>query len=257
MPFNGFPAGVRLTPVPDPFFNNLLVEIKDVVELKVTLRALWLLGQERGAIRAFEEEVLLNDLTLRKAVSASAVGDPEKQIKLGLEAAVRRKTLLRYTPNPERPEKRRYMLNIPANRQVLRRWEAVQEQNTGTGWQFDKGEIEGDNLAPPAEYRPSIYDLYEDNFGLFGERIAGELQEAEMLYRADWIIEAFDIAIRENKRSWSYISAILRRWAAEGKSGGRDVLGATPRGNEVRNYGESGRYTPPDRRSQDSRRRHR
>lgn len=261
MPFNGFPAGVRLTPVPDPFFNNLLVEIKDVVELKVTLRALWLLGRERGAIRTFEEEVLVNDLTLLKAVDALGSDDPPKSpqwhIRRGLDRAVVRKTLLRYTPDPDRPRKSRYLLNIPANLQVLRRWEAGQGQNSGTGRQFDKGEIGGDNLDPPAEYRPSIYDLYEDNFGLFGERIAGELQEAEMLYRAEWIIEAFDIANHENKRRWSYIRGILRRWAAEGKSGRRDVLGATPRGNEVRNYGESGHYTPPDRRSQDDRRRHR
>ena len=258
MPFNGFPDGVRLTPVPDPFFNALLVEIKDVVELKVTLRALWLLSQERGAIRALVEEDLLKDLTLLRAVNALAVDDtPQRQVRRGLDQAVVRQTLLRYTPDPDRPEHRRYMLNIPVNRQVLRRWEAGQGQNAGIGRRFDSGEIEGDNLDPPAEYRPNIYDLYADHFGLFGEQIAGELQEAEKLYSADWIIEAFDIATRENKRRWGYIRAILRRWAAEGKSGGRDVQGTTPRGNEVRNYGESGRYTPPDRRAQDIRRRRR
>lgn len=258
MPFNGFPAGVRLTPVPDPFFTVLLEEIKDVVELKVTLRAFWVLSKKRDAIRTLVEDELLNDRTLRKAVDALAVDDlPQRQIRFGLEAAVRRKTLLCYTPDPDRPERRRYMLNIPANLQVLERWQAGQGQNAGTGHQFDGGEIEGDNLDPPAEYRPNIYTLYEDNFGFFGEQIAGELQEAEKLYRADWIIEAFDIANHENKRRWSYIRAILRRWAAEGKSGGRDVRGTTPRGNEVRNYGESGHYTPPDRRSRDIRRRRR
>ena len=49
MSFEGFPSNVRQTPVPDPLFNQLLEEIQDLGELKVTLRAIWLLGQKRGA----------------------------------------------------------------------------------------------------------------------------------------------------------------------------------------------------------------
>jgi DNA replication protein len=50
--------------------------------------------------------------------------------------------------------------------------------------------------------------------------IADELREAEKLYPQDWIAEAIKEAVNQNKRKWSYISAILEHWAAEGKSDG-------------------------------------
>ena len=47
------------------------------------------------------------------------------------------------------------------------------------------------------------------------------LKEAEELYPWEWVGEAFKIAAAENRRRWGYISAILRRWAAEGKDDGK------------------------------------
>ena len=35
--FKGFPAKMSFTPVPDTFINNLLPQIEDIGELKVTL----------------------------------------------------------------------------------------------------------------------------------------------------------------------------------------------------------------------------
>jgi DNA replication protein DnaD len=51
--------------------------------------------------------------------------------------------------------------------------------------------------------------------------IAEDLQEAEDTYPAAWIDEAFKIAVEQNVRKWSYIRAILERWAAEGKNDGK------------------------------------
>jgi DnaD/phage-associated family protein len=84
----------------------------------------------------------------------------------------------------------------------------------------------------PVDEKPNIFTLYEDNVGLISPLLAEELKEAEDLYPWDWISEAFKIAINQNKRSWAYISAILRRWADEGK-----------------NHGEPGRYSPKDNRT--------
>ncbi|MFC1995539.1 DnaD domain protein [Chloroflexota bacterium] len=42
----------------------------------------------------------------------------------------------------------------------------------------------------------------------------------QKLYPEIWIKDAIKEAVTQNKRKWNYISAILERWAAEGKSNG-------------------------------------
>ena len=260
MPFNGFPDGVRLTPVPDPFFNALLVEIKDVVELKVTLRAFWLLSQERGAIRALVEGELLNDPTLLQGLQGLG-GDPPEQAQAGLAKAVARKTLLRCPAAAGSSESPRYLLNTAANRRHLAR----QGDGTVPGPNNEPPLPPGDLDTPAAAVatRTNIYALYEDNIGLIGPQLAQYLQEAEDSYPERWIADAFAIAIRENKRSWSYISAILRRWAAEGRLDLAKSEGIEPAaapgigvkagaalwpGERIEN-GKPGRHSAPDRRA--------
>ncbi|HEV2405354.1 MAG TPA: DnaD domain protein, partial [Ktedonobacterales bacterium] len=65
--------------------------------------------------------------------------------------------------------------------------------------------------------RPTIYALYEQNIGLLPPLLAEELREAAEEYPPEWIEEAFRLAMQQNRRRWSYIRAILRRWKTEGK----------------------------------------
>ena len=52
--FAGFPDGpLRMTPVPEPFFTELLTRIDDLGELKVSMYALWRLSQQEGSIRSY------------------------------------------------------------------------------------------------------------------------------------------------------------------------------------------------------------
>lgn len=263
MAFNGFPANVRATPVPDPFFNSLLAEIEDAAELKVTLRAFWLLSQKRVAVRALSEDELLNDSPLLQGVK-SLGGNPQEMVRLGLAQAVARKTLLQVpAAGAECP---RYLLNTAANRRYLARQAADGAAPVPSeGAQFDP--VEPAAPEPPAGNRPNIYALYEDNIGLIGPQMAAYLQEAEDSYPESWIAAAFDIAIRENKRSWSYIAAILRRWAAEGKidlakSDGSEPAaapgigvkaGATLWPGERIENGKPGRHSTADRRPRGTR----
>ena len=261
MSFDGFPENVRATPVPDPFFNSLLAEIEDGAELKVTLRAFWLLAQKRGGFRVLAEEELVNDPTLLRGMKGLG-GLPGDLIRRGLKQAVARGTLLAGAANPAGPlnrQRRLYLLNTPANRRELARRRAAGDGELGPGrFQYDGA------AEPPAEERPNIYALYEDNIGTIGVAMAEQLREAEERYPERWIAEAFHIAVGENKRSWSYISAILRRWAAEGRGGFREAreegeaspgepgigvkAGATLWEREGRQHGEPGRHTEADNR---------
>ncbi|MDE2780978.1 MAG: DnaD domain protein [Chloroflexota bacterium] len=256
MPFEGFPRNVRATAVPDPVFNSLLEEIEDLAELKVILRLIWLLGQQRGPVRYVAERDLLSDSTMLAALQGMG-GNPHDHIRQALALGVTRGTLLRQT-NEDATE-RFYLLNTDGNRKAL------------------SNRLEG--LAPAAsspatpeagEKRPragadgsSIYDLYENNIGTIGPMMAQQLAEAEERYPPRWIEEAFSTAIFENKRSWRYIAGILRRWAAEGRGGMEPAeearpgpqpgvgvkAGATLWEGDGRQHGEPGRHSEKDGRS--------
>ena len=47
------------------------------------------------------------------------------------------------------------------------------------------------------------------------------LLDAEQDYPETWINDAIDIAVEQNKRSWAYCEAILKRWQTDGKDDGR------------------------------------
>jgi DNA replication protein len=51
--------------------------------------------------------------------------------------------------------------------------------------------------------------------------VADKLKEAEKSYSSEWIQEAFQEAVLNNKRNWKYIERILERWATEGKDDGK------------------------------------
>jgi DnaD/phage-associated family protein len=63
----------------------------------------------------------------------------------------------------------------------------------------------------------SVFIKYEHEIGTITQKISEELKDAEKEYpEADWIESAIDEAVRNNKRSWAYVHAILKRWKVEG-----------------------------------------
>ena len=52
--------------------------------------------------------------------------------------------------------------------------------------------------------------------------LAEELKDAEREYPADWIKDAFRIAVGNNVRRWNYVRGILERWRREGRGERRD-----------------------------------
>ena len=70
-PFAGFPEGrLTYTPIPDLFFADLLADIDDLAELKVTIYMFWALYHQKGTPRYLsmteleQEGTLLNGLPL-------------------------------------------------------------------------------------------------------------------------------------------------------------------------------------------------
>jgi DnaD/phage-associated family protein len=219
--FSGFPPGkVRSVSIPESAFAELIPLIDDLAELKLTLHALWRLGQQRERVRYLRRADLAADQVL-----LAGLGDaPAEALGRALEQAIERGTLLRVEARIEDRAEELYFANTPKGRAAV---EAIARGE----W---PAELE------PAE-RPNVFTLYEQNIGLLTPLIADELREAEQTYPAEWIEEALHEAVALNKRSWRYIRAILERWRTEGRGG---AASQRPREAERRRYieGEYGEY---------------
>jgi DNA replication protein len=219
--FSGFPPGkVHSVNIPEPVFTELIALIDDLAELKLTLHALWRLGQQREKVRYLRRADLAADQVL-----LAGLGDaPAEALDRALEQAVERGTLLRVEATVGDRSEELYFANTPKGRAAL---EAIA-----------RGEWPAE-LEPAG--RPNVFTLYEQNVGLLTPLIADELREAEQTYPAEWIEEAFREAVALNKRNWRYIRAILERWRTEGRG---DETGRRPREADRRRYieGEYGEY---------------
>ena len=190
-PFEGFTSSETFTQLPDSLFR-LLGEMDDLDELKVTLYVLWRFEHMEARTRFISQGQIAEDKGFMSQMTAAGLAS-------GLEKAVRRGTLLRV----ERSDGGLYALNSPLGRAIA----AALEK--------DPGRAAGVSSSPPRD-RPNVFKLYEENIGSLTPLMADALREAEKEYEAEWLDEAFTIAVTRNKRNWKYIEAILKRWKEEG-----------------------------------------
>jgi DNA replication protein len=211
--FNGFPEGkTRLTPIPGPFFTELLPEIDHLGELKITLYVFWQLDRREGTFRFLRRADFAGDDRLMQGLaSPTALGQNRSEAEAGLddalERAVGRGTLLKAQLASGGTEETYYFLNSPRGRAAV---EAVRS---------GKWQPSADRQAPVELNleRPNIFRLFEENIGPLTPMIAETLREAEANYPAAWIEDAIRIAVERNARNWRFVEAVLRRWQEEGR----------------------------------------
>ena len=207
--FNGFPARMEFTPVPNLFINSLMPQISDITELKITLHLFTALYRKRGYPRFITYDELLGNASLMNSLKPE--GELTEVLRRGLGMAIERGTILRVVLNrADRPEEVHF-LNSEVDRQVVTRIQNGEFALTGLKAARSAAET---NL----EEQPNVFTLYEENIGMLTPMIADELREAEKLYPEGWIKDAISEAVNLNKRSWRYIARILERWASEGRS---------------------------------------
>jgi DNA replication protein len=252
--FAGFPSGKSpYVPVPEVFFTEVLPEIEDSAELKVTLHLFWLLARKQGNPHCASDRELLADRVLLQSLRRR--GDPrpaQERVQQGLDQAVARGTLLRIYLRVVSEENQGkqvaevigwYFFNTARSRKVVAELQggeviparllmsdeqpATQQDEQPISGAMDPASGgqhvrngEGKETDPKVQVqieRPNIFVLYEQNIGLLSPMIAEELKDAADHYPEEWIESAFREAILYNKRKWSYIRAILRRWETEGR----------------------------------------
>ena len=192
--FKGFTDSETFTQLPDGFFHHLLKDIKDADELKVTTYFLWRVEHMDSPFRALT----------KMDFGVKELGLSAEEIKSGLEKAVKRGSLL----TVKKDAAVYFLLNSPRGRAAV---EAIENGK----WNPKL------SSAPPME-RPNVFKLYEENIGALTPLIADTLKDAEETYQAAWIAEAIELAVKNNKRSWKYCEAILKRWKEEGRAEKQD-----------------------------------
>jgi DNA replication protein len=223
--FTGFPDGkLRLTPLPNLFFSDLLTIVDDLAEMKVTLYAFWALAQKEGPVRYLRLVDFLNDGQFMKgmgptpSLAAEALSD-------GIERAVARGTFLQVSVESADGVMALYFMNSEKGR-------AAVEGITRGEWRPNP---DVDLPITLSVERPNVFVLYEQNIGPLTPIIADQLRDAEQTYPKEWLEEAIQEAVKNNVRKWRYVQSILERWRQEGKVDGisrrdtqKDLRGQVP-----------------------------
>lgn len=212
-----FPRGVHFTPVPNPLLANLLEEIDDIRELKVTLRVIWALNRKKAPLPFVTLDELCRDRSVAAMLDASAE-ELEAEVSAALALAVQRGTLLEVD---SQSKEKRYLLNTEPVRAALVRkgidFSQPEEASISTG-------SEPRQSAPEYALREGVFRVYEENIGVMSPLIAESITAALQEHPESDIIDAIRVAVEANARSWKYVLAVLNRWAVEGRDG-RDLKG--------------------------------
>ena len=185
--FKGFSDKETFTQIPDSFFRDILNDIQDAPELKVTLYVLWRIAHMESRSRSLCRSEILAD-------PAFMAGLDSADLDAGLEKAVQRGSLLKV----ENEAGVFFFMNSPRGR-------AAAEALENGDWR-----AAARPASSPPRPRPNIFQLYESSIGPLTPLLADVLKDAEKTYSEEQIEEAFGIAVKRNKRSWKYVEAILR-----------------------------------------------
>jgi len=214
--FKGFSDKETLTQIPDSFFQELLNDLEDTDELKVTLYVLWRIAHMESRSRSLCQSEIMAD-------PAFMAGIDRPHLEAALERTVQRGSLLRV----ENEEGGFYFLNSPRGRAAA---EALKKEE----W---RAAARTASIPPPE--RPNIFRLYETHIGPLTPMLADALKDAEKIYSEDQVEAAFAEAVSRNKRNWKYVEAILRN--RKEKENAKEQTGRDPE-EDRRKYVE-GKYS--------------
>lgn len=72
-----------------------------------------------------------------------------------------------------------------------------------------------------------VFSAFENNISQIGPVISEQISAAYDEFGSQWLLDAIEISAKANKRSWSYINGILKRWRENGKQEDKPPIGLT------------------------------
>ena len=228
MTFPGFSEEITTQiRIPEQFFRHVLLNIDNLDELKLTLYIFWRLEHMEGSFHYLRFSDLTKDLQLVQSMEKDS-DKAHTALQAALKRAVKHGTLLQADISNDKGQEKIICLNSPKGRAVTA---SIQRGEWRATDSLDQ------HIVIYSE-QPNIFQLYEANIGLLTPMIADALRDAEKTYQANWIEDAFRIAVERNKRNWRYIEAILHRWQEGGRDDRKDQQDRRDTEEARRKYGE-------------------
>ncbi len=205
--------------LPADFYSAVMPLVSDLHELKLLLFAFLILERSDGAFRYITKgDISSNEIMLAAFADTAA-------LKRAFELAVQHGFLLAAEVQGDVL----YFLNTSRGRAAIL---AIQEGK----WQH----VQRDAFHL-RKVQHNIFQLYEENIGAITPMMADILKQDEAEYPAEWLVEALQIAVKSNRRTWRYVQGILTRWKKEGRNGQNEGLFAEDqRRNATRWLGQEG-----------------
>ena len=236
-PINGFPLAddFATTRVPNAVLGRVLSTIDDADEIRLILRAIWLLEHQRGYPRYITRDDLRRDRVLSVAIP------DQPDFDRILKSAVDRGVFVEVSINNNIC----LMLNTESARRALIEVSPTTENSNkdDNGW-----ETAAASTGPADAFR-----AYEENIGILSPMIRQSILAALEDFTDDDITRAVRIAVENESRSWSFVAGVLRRWARDGIPHER-TDGTARRESDERDFSEDqlNRYIDSLRRQQRS-----
>lgn len=214
--FSGFPGIGKATALPNLFFSAVLPQMDSPGALLAFLWVSRLAQEGRAEKRCTTVDEIWRQAAAREAFETLAGG--RRGLEAGLLQCVELRALLAVGIRGAGIDETVYFQNDPMSRRTIARARAGEVA------------IQPETMVipiEPGERRPGIFRLYEEHIGTITPLVGDRLVEAEDMYPADWIEDAFREAAELNARNWRYIEKILHNWAEEGRPNetpGRDTL---------------------------------
>ena len=174
--------------------------IDDANEIKLILRAIWLLEHQRGYPRYITRNDLRRDRVLSVAIPDQSDFDRilKSAIERGvfLEVSINNNTCLMFNTESARR----------ASIEVSPTTDNLNKDNN-----YDSWETPAASTAPADAFR-----AYEENIGILSPMIRQSILAALEDFTDEDITRAVRIAVENESRSWSFVAGVLRRWARDG-----------------------------------------
>jgi len=162
---------------------------------------------------------------------------PLENIPVLLKELEEEKLIICYAPNDETVQIAKWwdyqcpQWAYPSKHAPPVRWEDHCRYRIGgkvitINWPPGQGTGEVAAPTPLSDYLAKIAAKYQQEIGLISASIDAELKDfvqhcEDKKVPVEWIDEAFKEAAANNKRSWSYVKAILTNWIDHGKGSGK------------------------------------
>jgi DNA replication protein len=210
--FGGFQIHAQpAVPVPRDFFTDVLPQLGDVAEIQVSLAFFRIAAEAGGLESPIAERTIVRDRYVRQALRVEgSPNEPDRRIAIGLDLAVGRGTLLRFSAGDGAARHVWYYVNTPGNQALIAGMTRGTVAPPRVVWTGDSPPV----IEPE---RPTVFRLYEQNIGLLTPLIAERLVDALETYPPEWIEDAIAEAVQYNRRSWRYVNRILENWAVTGR----------------------------------------